>query len=285
MAYEDKVIDITAEELEIAIKYDVPNLREKMLYQEDIPVSFDATLENNICKVNCLFAGGGSQKLELDLGLNKSASFGDLTGATKFEVAYVRLEDSKVIELEKYQSGGSIPPFRDIYIPVALYWTKDNEIVGFCGYEQEEVYSELKKDLEAKADKESWKLIETITCDGTKATYKKSGLNLSALKVVCSTEVGEKAFNGRLNINNITFAFFSNYISTSKKHMFATVDLNNSSTQKGIGTAFTEVIATENLEIVDYMLSMESITSYDFGSYLGTQFIPSGSVIKIYGKE
>ena len=140
MAYEDKVIDITAEELENGIKFEIPQLNARMQYREDIPVSFDVSLNDNICKVNCLFAGGGSNELELDLGLNKSASFGDLTGATKFEVAYVRLEDSKVIELEKYQSGGSIPPFRDIYIPVALYWTRNSEIVGFCGYEQEEVY-------------------------------------------------------------------------------------------------------------------------------------------------
>lgn len=151
MAYEDKVIDITAEELEIGIKVEIPQLRERMQYQEDIPVSFDVSLDDNICKAKCLFAGGGSQELELDLGLQKSSSFGDLTGATKNEVVFVRLEDSQETQLETYQSGGSVPAFRDIYIPVALYWIKDNEIVGFCGYEQEEVYLEFsKKDFATK---------------------------------------------------------------------------------------------------------------------------------------
>lgn len=192
-------------------------------------------------------------------------------------------------------------PIKVIKLTEEAYKKVNEILVGTNGIEIEEIVDEngfierkikltdeiknLIDEISNKADKKSWKLIQTIKCDGTKANYSKSGLNLSALKLVCSTEVGEKSFAGRLNINNITFAFFSNYVTKAKKYMFATVDLNNLTTQKGIGTANTEIPATENASVIDDMLTMESITYYDFGSYADTQYIPANSVIEIYGKE
>lgn len=162
MAYEDKVIDITAEELEATVKGIVPSLDEKVLKLERIPqyikTNIDWNYNEDSTAISVQFGKDGeSNNLYIRIAgtTGKPDSFGDLTDATAYDIRLERLVDTddsiQDWSLSENVSDEELTLFRYISIRVATFWrNSNNEIVGFCAYGNENLLEQYISPIEDK---------------------------------------------------------------------------------------------------------------------------------------
>lgn len=164
MAYEDKVIDITAEELEATVKEKVPSLDEKVLKLERVPqyikTNIDWNYNEDSTAISVQFGKDGeSNNLYIRIAgtTGKPDSFGDLTDATAYDIRLERLVDTddsiQDWSLSENVSDEELTLFRYISIRVATFWrNSNNEIVGFCAYGNENLLEQYISPLQAEID-------------------------------------------------------------------------------------------------------------------------------------